>query len=190
MSPLWVPQAPVPKPYLAPTGAAYETFPRNGFGNANINQATGVLWLAAVALPVGLSVGHICFTSGTTLAGTPTHWWFGLYNSSRVQLATTADQTTTAWAATTAKNLAVATIASGASSTFVTTYTGLHYVGFMMTATTPCNLAGATLIAGVYAQTPRIVGNSDTAQTTPPAFAHTAAALTAQGGLPYAWVGP
>jgi len=190
MSPLYVPQILVPTNYLAPTGASYETFPRQGSISQAATSASGTLWMVAIQLPAGTPIGHICFASYTTAAVTPLHWWFGLYTSARVQLATTADQTTTAWAANTVKNLAVATTAAGAASSFTTTYTGLHYIGFMMAATTMCSLIGETQGNSMRDQAPAIWGGTtDTAQTTPPAFPHTAGAITASAVPVYAWVG-
>jgi len=178
-----------PENAIAPAAADYETFPRNTYAGGTATPSTGVLILAAIALPAGLSVGHIAFHSGSVAAVSPTHWWFGLYNSSRVQLAMTADQTSTAWAVSTGKSLAVATIASGAASAFVTTYAGLHYLGFLMTAGTMINLAATTINTGIVTVPPILYGASDTAQTTPPAFAHTATTITPAGNLAYAYVG-
>jgi len=188
MSPLYVPQAPFPTNYLAPTGMAAETFPRNSQNVGAIGIATGTLYLVGINLPAGLSIGHIVF-HGVAAAVTPTHWWFGLYDSSRVQLATTADQTTTAWAGNTAKNLAVATIASGAASAFVTTYTGMHYLGICQVATTPATMAIAVMGFTAQSIAPIPAGLSSTAQTTPPAFAFTAGAITSSSNYAYATVG-
>lgn len=190
MSPLWAPIAPVPMNYLAPTGASFETYQRQGLSLAADTLTSGTLLLVGIQLPAGNSVGRICFTSNTTAAGTPVNWWFGLYDSSRVQLAITADQTTTAWAASTSKNLVVATTAAGAASSFVTTYAGLHYLGVMVKATTTPTLAGGTVTTGASGQAPIISGMSDTVQTTPPAFPRTVTALTVAPAYPYAWVGP
>jgi len=190
MSPLWVPQILVPQNVLRPTGADYETFPRQGTITQPAAITVGVLWLHGINLPAGLSVGHICWDANTTGAGTPTHWWFGLYDLNRVQLAVTADQTTTAWAASAVKNLAVATTAAGAATSFRTTYTGLHYLGVMVAATTTPTLNGGGITVGVYGQAPVMWGGtSDTAQTTPPAFPHTVTTHTASSATVYAWEG-
>lgn len=184
--------APIPTNYLAPSGASYETFPRNGGGSAASGApASGRLVLVAIALPVGLSVGRLAFVTASTAANTPTHWWFGLYDSAGVQLATTADQTTTAWAASTVKSLPIATTAAGPATTYVTTYTGLYYLGFLMTATSPPGLASASLGTAVVGAAPILYGNSTASMTTPPAFPFTAAAITvATASMPYAYVGP
>lgn len=188
MSPLYVPQAPFPTNYLAPSGMACETYPRNSQGVAGFGITSGTLYLVGISLPAGLSVGHIVF-HGVAAASVPTHWWFGLYDSARVQLATTADQTTAAWAGNTSKNLAVATIASGAASSFKTTYTGLYYLGICQVATTPATLAGAVIGFTGNGLAPIPAGLSDTAQVAPPAFAHTATAITSSTNYAYATVG-
>lgn len=182
--------APIPAPYLAPTGASYETFPRNGYSATSGAPGSGQMFLVAIALPVGFSVGRIAFTTGSPGATTPTHWWFGLYDQNRVQLATTADQTTTAWGAQTVKSLPIATTAAGPASTYVTTYTGLHYLGYLMTATSTPGLACSSLAQGVNAAAPILCGTSSTAQTTPPAFPFTPAAPGTGTSMPYAYVGP
>jgi hypothetical protein len=180
---------PISTSYLAPTGASYETFPRNGYSNTTVAPASGTLYLSAIALPAGFSVGRIAFAN-TTAATSTTHWWFGLYDSARVQLATTADQTTTAWATNTVKSVPIATIASGPATTYTTTYTGLYYLGFLMTATGAPSLACTILASGVGATAPVLCGSTSTGLTTPPAFPFTAAAPTSGTNLVYAFVGP
>src|ERR1035437_445025 len=172
-------------------GGGYETASRRSLAlqaPATV-PASGTLYLVALYIPAGFSVGHISFVSSGTAALTPTHWWSGLYDSSRVQLAVTADQTNAAYGAYQPKPLAIATIASGASSTFVTTYSGRHYVGWMMTAGTVATNWGGVLGGSPGGIAPFLAGISDTGQTTPPAFAHTAATISTDGGWwPWAYV--
>lgn len=143
--------------------------------------ATGVVYMVPILLPAYLKIGHFVFVSGTTAASTPTHWWLALANSSRVMLAVTADQTTTAVAASSVFSVAVATIASGASTTFTTTYAGLHYVAVMFTGTTIPTAPGSappvglTTAAGVGVTTG---ASATTGQTTAPAFPTTFGAIT------------
>jgi hypothetical protein len=155
--------------YLKPTAALFETIPRQ-FVNTSYSPATSQLDLFGIYLPAGLTIGHIVFDN-VNAASTPTHWFFGLYDSALNQLATTADQTTTAWPANTRMSLAIATTAQGTQSTFVTTYTGFHYLGVCQTATTPAILAAFATVGtnAIGAETPVlsiIVGST----TTPPAF--------------------
>lgn len=102
--------------------------------------ATGVMTSAALYLEAGDTVTYLTFVSSSTAAGTPTAWWFALYSSAATPalLAQTANQTTTAWAADTAKTVALATPQ-------VITASGIYYAACMVTATTPPTLAGITL---------------------------------------------
>lgn len=163
-----------------------ETISRLGQVNSALSLANGTLQMTAMYLPANVTIGHLAMcTDGAGISG-PTHWWFGLYDSSLNQLAVTADQTSTAWSLNTYKSLAVATIASGASATFTTTYTGLHYFGVVATWTGSGNtvMAVSQTGVGIISQSPVLCGASDTTQTTPPAFPHTATSIT-PGTLPF-----
>jgi lysophospholipase L1-like esterase len=122
--------------YIKPTGS-YETVSRSGLATQTAT-GTAVVALYAIGLPKNFLVTSISFFSASASAVTPTHWWFSLCNSSYVTLRSTADQTTTAWSANTEKNLNL-------SSTFTTTYEGLHYLAFMMAAATVINFPGVQL---------------------------------------------
>lgn len=166
--------------YDMQTGVLYETIPRSD-ATSTVTPGTQTLWLVQINLHKGVSIGHITFTNNASSAGTPTNWWFTLHNNLRVMLAQTADQLTAPWANSTPKSLAIAQIASGASATFVSTYTGPHYLGFMMKATTVVTLIGKGIFNGTPTnQAPILIGSSSTGQTTPPAFPFTAGALTFQ----------
>lgn len=164
--------------YAKPTSALVETYPRKDI-STSATVVSGRLVLAAIVLPAGLLVSNISFYNNSAM-GTPTHWWFGLYDNALAQLAVTADQTTTAWPSATLQTLPVATIASGAASSFTTTYTGLYYIGQMQAATTPATINAVTVSGAGQALTPLLCGNSDSTQTTPPAFPHTAANIVSQ----------
>ncbi|HEX3786092.1 MAG TPA: glycosyl hydrolase family 28-related protein [Pseudonocardiaceae bacterium] len=167
--------------YSKPTGAIAESISRMTNLSATLAPTSGNLYLQAIVLPASAVVGHLAFATGGTAAGTPTHWWYGLLDSNRNLLAVTADQTTTAFAANTLSSLPIATIASGSATSFTTTYTGLYYVGLMMTATTMPNFIGTNHVSGdnaVIAASPALQGTSTTAMTTPPAFPFQGAALT------------
>jgi hypothetical protein len=174
-----------------PTGAQFETFPRAmapAVAGAGTALAAGVLTMCAVYLPKGTVVSNISAKSGTTAAVTPTNCWFGLYDSSRVQLATTADQTTTPWAASTLMTKPIAATAAGAASSFTTTYAGLHYIGVMMAAATPITILGTVTANALTGLLPVLCGPSSVAQTAPPAFPFTAAGITASSNPFYAYV--
>jgi hypothetical protein len=132
-------------------------------------------------LPTGTTVTNVVFMSGTTVAGSPTNQWFGLFDLNRVALRLTANALTAAWAANTSKLLAL-------TAPFVTTYTGLHYLGVMVTATTVPTLTGAAVTAGVNTIPPIVHGNSNTGQTVPPGLPFTAAALTGAANTPWGYV--
>lgn len=175
--------------YTRPTGVKYETIPRILHLNTTTTLTSGTLLLVALVLPANEVISTIWWTSASTGATSPTHWWFGLYDNNRNQLAVTADQTTTAWAATTTKTLNIATTAAGAASSFTTTYEGLHYLGLMMAATTPINLCAGGQGGNLGLLSPTMSGGTDTSQTTPPAFPHQAASISNIGTMPWGAVG-
>ena len=174
--------------YIPPSGIVYESYPRQ-LGSASVTTlATGKLTLCAVYLPAGVTISTLAAWFLTAI-GSPTHWWFGLYDNNRVQLATTADQTSTP-SGTGVVSLAIATVAGGAASSFTTTYSGLHYIGVMVAATgVPSQLVYPSEGVGVMSAVPVVTGTSDTGQTIPPAFPHTAAAITALANLPWCGAG-
>lgn len=182
--------------YLRPSTTLAETLPIYQCYGTNGAPTSGQLMLYAIALPTNLTIGHLGFLIAAAASG-PTHWWFGLFDSNRVALAFTADQTSTACGAA-VQSLAIATIASGASSTFTTTYTGLYYIGFMMTASTTVAGIGFSSVGTIQGAigglaTPVLAGACDTSKTTVPTFPFTAAAFaynsaTSTKNLPYAIV--
>lgn len=141
--------------------------------------ASGTLYMQAIYLTAGTIVSNISFWSATTGAGTPTHWMFGLYSAARALLAASADQTTTAWAATTLKTLAM-------TAAYTIPTSGLYYIGMFMAATTVVTLKGNTAKTGgqMAAQAPILHGaTSDTGLTT--TLPANAGAIT--GGLLPIW---
>lgn len=105
--------------------------------------STGVMTSTAVLLYAGDVVTNLTFISGATAAGTPTHWWFALYDTASTPnlLGQSADQTSGAWAANTAKTLALA-------SPYTVTTTGIYEAAVNVTATTPPTLVGASVQTG------------------------------------------
>jgi hypothetical protein len=105
----------------------------------------------------------VSFVSGATAAGTPTNWWFALYDTQATPalLAQTADQTSTAWAAFTVKTVALATVQT-------ITKTGIYWVGIHAKATTVPTLLGCL---GVK---PVVTGERNLAQTSGAALTATA----------------
>lgn len=157
------------------SGALYETFDRNLCDEVNTSLlSSGRLSLAAIYLPAGTTINSISFWSATTAAGTPTNQLFGLFDSSYNLLRSSANDTTTAWAANSRKTLAL-------TSAFTTTYSGIHYLGIMVTATTVPTIKGNTAKVGgqLNAGAPTMGGTSTTGLTTAlPATAAAPATVT------------
>lgn len=174
---------------LKPTAALFETVPRNSTLATQTNMASGTLYLVGIALPANLTIGHLAFVTGNAGITGPQNWWFALYDNNLAQLAITADQTSTAWGTFALTSLAIANITSGASSTFKTTYSGLHYIGIMVKCSgavpTMMGSSAGTTVPGL---TPLLYGSSDTLQSTPPGFPHTATGITPLAMVPYAYV--
>lgn len=144
------------------TGALYETVDRDLCDEVNTAVlSTGRLSLQAIYLPINTTITSISFWSATTAAGTPTNQLFGLYDINLNLLRSSANDTTTAWAANSRKTLAL-------TSTYTTTYSGIHYLGVMVTATTVPTLKGNTAKTGgqLNAGAPSMGGTSTTGLTT------------------------
>jgi hypothetical protein len=130
----------------SPTGVLRANLRRSECGGNLATLTTQVMTAVALYLEAGDVVTNLTFCSATTAAGTPTNWWFALYStaSTPALIAQTADQTSTAWAANTAKTVALA-----APYTVVTT--GIHYAAIMVKASTVPTLLGASLNANAAA---------------------------------------
>jgi hypothetical protein len=164
--------------WLAPSGATGETFPRQ-YGNAYLVPVSQQVYVSAIGLPAGLAVNSITMDVGGTAAATVTHGWYALLDSARVVRAVTADQTGGNWTATFA-----AVTLSAAASAYTTTYSGLYYVAFCITATTlPQLVNGLTSTSNAAGLAPILCGTSGAATTTvPPALAATLGAVTFVAG--------
>jgi hypothetical protein len=169
-------------PYLVPSGAIAETIPRSY--NAWVSAtplSSGRLSLFAIVLTSGTVITSVSFLSGSSGTSTATHQIFGLYDSSLNLLRPTNDDTTTTWSALTTKTLTL-------TSTFTTTYTGLHYVAILVVGGVPQLIHGnnssgvATAMNGL---TPIISGNSGSGLSSLP---DPASALSSDNGPFYAWV--
>jgi hypothetical protein len=143
-----------------PSGLYVESFDKAAAATSDVAAAltTQVMTSVALFLEVGEKVTNLSFLSGATAAGTPTNWWFALYDTSATPalIAQTADQTSGAWAADTIKTLAL-------STAYTATATGIYYAACMVKATTVpsliCKVAaraavnGSLLSSKVLAQT-------------------------------------
>lgn len=157
------------------TGALYETFDRDLCDEVNTAVlSSGRLSLQAIYLPAGTTINSISFWSATTAGATLTNQLFGLYDSSLNLLRSSTNDTSTAWAANSRKTLSL-------TSAFTTTYSGIHYLGIMVAATTVPTLKGNTAKTGgqLGAGAPSMGGTSTTGLTTAlPATAAAPATVT------------
>lgn len=166
-----------------PAGVYRESIGRLGAVSDLAALTTQVMTSVALPLQAGDVVTSLTFKSGATAAGTPTNWWFALYDDSATPalLAQTADQTTAAWAATTAKTLALTTPQLISRS-------GIYYAAVMVKATTVPTLIGASTQAG--ASSGLLSSDKALAQTSGSALVATAPATvatpTAVGTVPLA----
>lgn len=159
---------------LSISGAQAETLDRSVVAEINTTMAaSGTLNMQAIYLKAGMLVSNISIHSATTGAITPTHYLFGLYDSARNLLATSTDQTSTAWASQTMKTLAMTTPYRVLTS-------GLYYIGYFVAAATVPTIKGSTAKIGgqLAGQTPILNGSSSTGLTT--ALPNPAAAITVQ----------
>lgn len=168
----------------APSAALAESYPRIQCAAGNLNYLTsGTLFLQLIYLPRGMTITSISFVSGTTALVSGTNQWFALYNTSRVLLRQTNDDTSTAWGTNTVKTLNL-------TSSYQTTAGGPHYLAIMVAASTVPTLKsafGAPSTNTLNNLTPISVGSSNTglAGTAPdPCNALTVTA----NGIPYAYV--
>lgn len=134
---------------------------------------TQIMLSTAIHLEAGDVVSKLTFISGGTAAGTPTNWWFALYDDSAtpVLLAQSADQLTAAWAANTGITLALATAQLIPRS-------GIYQASVMVKATTVPTLAGQTLANAATAGAV-VAGQKVLAQTSGSALVGTAPATIA-----------
>lgn len=108
-------------------GGLYQTFDRRLAGGTR-TTATGVMELASIFLPAGLSVTNInLWTVGVVT--TNTHNWAALYRADLSLIAQSTDDTTSGDHAANAKITKALT-----AGPFVTPYTGLYYVAWMQTS--------------------------------------------------------
>ncbi len=163
-----------------PTGALGISIPDRGAPSNSSPLSSGRLGMQAIALEAGTTITNVVWMSATT-AATPTNHWFGLFDNSRVCLRLTADATTGAWGANTAKSLALTT-------PYVTTYSGLHYLGVMVNGTVPTLMGLTPSNSAAVAVPPIVSGFSNTGLTSPPGLPFTANALTTNGAICLCWV--
>lgn len=152
--------------------------------NGNLSALTTEVMLAtAIHLDAGEIVTNLTFMSATTAANTPVNWWFALYSnaSTPALMAQTADQTTTAWAANTAKTVALATAQRISES-------GIYYAAIMVKATAVPTLVGFAVhhanVAGAIVSGQKVLARTSGSSLTDTAPA-TIATPTTVANIPY-----
>ncbi len=163
-----------------PAGTFRDNGIRRHAGSDLTALTTQVMTDVALYLEKGERVNYLTFVSGATAADTPTNWWFALYSPAGALIGQTADQTSTAWAANTAKKVALAT-------GYTVPTTGIYRAAVMVKATTPPTLAGVSVRAAVSAAVAS--GQAVLAQTSGSSLTTTAPATiatpTAVATVPY-----
>jgi len=139
---------------------------------------SGRIVLIPILLDEGETLNTIAFVSGTTAGATLTNQWFTLCNDSLTSVANTVNDTTTAWAGSTRKALAL-------TASYTTTYRGRYFVGICVTATTVPSLRGLSATSGGVGFASL---NADTGLTTPPAVGTTFVGSFASANIYYAEV--
>ncbi|MER7361934.1 hypothetical protein [Nonomuraea wenchangensis] len=110
-----VPDSPVfDYPYAALPGVDQSSFVRSNIPvwacTSDLTATgTGVAIGTRIFLREGDIVTYLTFVSGNTAGATLTNWWHALYSPSGTLIAQSADQGSAAWAANTAKRLALST---------------------------------------------------------------------------------
>jgi hypothetical protein len=133
-------------PYNALPGVDQDGFVRSNMPMwAAVANITAVGTGIAIGVPIYLRKGDVVtsltFVSGGTAAVTLTNWWHALYDTDGVLLAQSADQTSAAWAADTAKKLNL-------SSPVTVAKDGWYTAATMTAAATVQTMVGAVPPAG------------------------------------------
>jgi hypothetical protein len=174
------PNASASELYLAPTGALAETMPRLRTRPVTSVLVTGTLRLMAIALPSGLTIGHIAMFSAGALA-TGSNQWFGLFDNNLARLVLTTDDGATAWGANSLKNLAT-------TAPYTTTRDGLYYLGVCVVATGMPTLTGVDAGGSPGTLAPALWGDSSAGLTNPASCPATVAAIGVTSNPFYGYV--
>jgi hypothetical protein len=156
-------------------GTVAETLPRY-LVSASQTPASSIFRTTAVYLTAGQVVSSITVMTDTTAGASLTNQWVGVFTllgTTLTLVAASAGATATSMAATTAFTYNIATIASGASTTYTVPTSGLYYVGSCITGTTPPNLAsGPSIKVAAYSSVPYLALTA-TGSATPAAIGTT-----------------
>lgn len=163
----------IPPHWCRPAGAVRQSLDRAG-AHANLSGclSTGRLYMQGVYYAKGEIVSNLVWMSATTALSSGSNQWSALFDADRNKLAISADATSGAWAANTAKTFAL-------SASYTIPSSGLYYHGLCVVASTVPTLAGQSTLAGIQGIAPILSGYADTGLTNPASCPTTAAAITA-----------
>jgi hypothetical protein len=161
--------------WCAPGAVVCETLPRSQAVGSQVLGTTNTLFVMGVGLPQYLTVSTMTMVTKATAAGTLTHGWYVLLDSSLVVRAVTADQTSSTWTAT------QTAYALNFTAAYTTTYTGLYYIGINVSAgTLPAMVTGQATASALAALAPVLCGSVSTGYSaTPPAVTTALSGLAA-----------
>lgn len=149
------------------------------FNNSNTSVlVSGRMSIVGIVLTKSQPITSVGFYSATTAAGTPTNQWFCILNSAMQIVAVTINDTSTAWAANTAKILAL-------TGTYVVPFTGVYHLGIMVSATTVPTIHAQQVLAN--AKRPRSY-IADTGLTIPQSIGWTATPTALATFVPWGFV--
>lgn len=148
---------------LLPDATIAQTYDRILGTQTAATLTSGTLRLQGIMLMGGVTITSITFASGSTALAVGTHQIFGLYDddlgtssgTARALLRGTSDDTSTAWAASTAKTLNL-------TSTYTTTRSGFYYLGLLVAASTPPNIISQNASNAVIGALGSIPGGNTT----------------------------
>lgn len=169
---------------FAPSGAIAESFPR-AYGAPNAGAAiltSGTLHLTAVYLYPGDLVSNLSYWSGATALGTPTSYWFALFDPQLNLVAISASGQSGAWAANTQKTLAMVT-------PWAASVPDWHYAGICVNASQVPTIE-CVIQENIASAPPHMAGNSTACggdTSTAPLTAQ-ALTVTSPAGRPYVLV--
>lgn len=165
---------------LYPTGAVRQSQDRRDVSNSTTVLTSGRMCVVAIHLQAGDVVNSITFMNTTAGSGL-THVWYALYDANHNLISATADDTSTAWVANTAKTLAL-------SSSYTVPTTGLYYLGIVVVGSTLPNMLCTVGLAAALGLNPIISATANTGLTTPATAPATLGAFTVANAQPYAYV--
>jgi hypothetical protein len=171
-------------------GSIAETIPRM-FVTGSPTLTSSQLRTTAVYLYAGQVISNITFATSATAGATVTGTWGGLFTSNAgystfTLVAATAQQGVSSLAAGSYFTWPIATIASGASSTYTVPTTGIYYIGVCITATTMPTVTGLSMSTAALTTAPPLQSATLTGSTNPASIGTTYTASGSSNVVYYA----